>query len=178
VTHRTFLQRCYIRIGGNRPAAIDVGQLRATRSEHQQKQSSQELHELAGIYRKRGLTPELALRVAEELSAHDALGAHARDELGITEAQRARPVQAAIASAASFSAGSLLPLLAVWTAPVTYLRSATIAVTMVSLLLTGALAAYTGGAPVVRGALRLFGWGALAMLATELVGRLFHTSVS
>jgi vacuolar iron transporter family protein len=141
-------------------------------------QSSQELHELAGIYRKRGLTAELAQRVAEELTAHDALAAHARDELGIIESQRARPVQAAMASAASFSVGSLLPLLAAWISPATYLRAATIAVTMISLLLTGGLAAYTGGAPVVRGALRLFVWGALAMLVTELVGRLFHSSVS
>ena len=141
-------------------------------------QSSQELHELAGIYRARGLSPELAQRVAEELSAHDALAAHARDELGITEAQRARPVQAALASAASFSVGALLPLAAALVAPAALLRPVTIGCTMLSLLLTGALAAYTRGASVVRGALRLVVWGALAMLATELVGRLFHTSVS
>jgi vacuolar iron transporter family protein len=141
-------------------------------------QSSQELHELAGHYRARGLSPELAQRVAEELSAHDALAAHARDELGITEAQRARPVQAALTSAASFSVGSLLPLAAALVAPAAHLSAFTIGSTMLSLLLTGALAAYTGGAPVLRGALRLVVWGSLAMLATEGVGRLFHTAVS
>lgn len=141
-------------------------------------QSAQEMHELASIYRARGLSPELAQRVAEELSAQDALAAHARDELGITEAQRARPVQAALASAGSFSVGALLPLAAALVAPAAYVRPITIGGTMFSLLLTGALAAYTGGASVVRGAVRLVVWGALAMLATELVGRLFHTSVS
>lgn len=141
-------------------------------------QGPQELQELAGIYVKRGLTPELALRVAEQLTAHDALGSHARDELGITESQRARPLQAAFASAASFSAGAVLPLLTVWIVPVTYLRPTAVVVTMISLLLTGGLAAFTGGAPIVRGALRLLVWGALAMLATELVGRLFHAPVS
>jgi len=131
-----------------------------------------ELHELTSIYEGRGLDPDLARKVAEALTAHDALAAHSRDELGITEAQRARPLQAALASAAAFSAGSLLPMASVLVAPASAVREAIVAVTLVSLLLTGALAAWTGGAPIARGAIRLVVWGSLAMLATELVGRL------
>jgi VIT1/CCC1 family predicted Fe2+/Mn2+ transporter len=137
--------------------------------------SAAELRELEGIYRRRGLSPELARRVAEELTARDALDAHARDELGITETLRARPVQAALASAASFTVGALLPLAAVLFAPATRLQPVTIPFTLLSLLVTGGLAARTGGASIVRGATRLVFWGALAMLATHLVGRLFHT---
>jgi VIT1/CCC1 family predicted Fe2+/Mn2+ transporter len=136
-----------------------------------------ELTELTNIYIERGLSPELAARVARELTEKDALGAHARDELGITDRGRARPVQAALASAAAFSVGSLLPLSALALAPPSQLEPATIAVTLVSLLLTGALAAHTGGAAIGRGALRLVLWGSLAMLATNLVGRLFHVTV-
>jgi VIT1/CCC1 family predicted Fe2+/Mn2+ transporter len=132
-----------------------------------------ELLELAGIYVKRGLSHELARRVAEELTAKDALDAHARDELGITEAQRARPLEAALASAASFAAGSVLPLAGVLVAPVGRVNETTTALTLVSLLMTGGLAAYTGGASVVRGALRLTFWGALAMAVTAVVGRVF-----
>ena len=132
-----------------------------------------ELHELAGIYVKRGLSAGLAQRVAEELTAKDALDAHARDELGITDNGRARPVQAALASFTSFSVGALLPLISVLVAPAGQLGSATIVITLVSLALTGGLAARTGGAPVTRGALRLVFWGALAMAVTSLVGRLF-----
>ncbi len=133
-----------------------------------------ELLELAGIYVKRGLSHELARRVAEELTAKNALDAHARDELGITDAQRARPLQAALASAASFTVGSVLPLGGSWLAPAGRVQAVTTALTLVSLALTGALAAFTGGAPVVRGALRLVFWGALAMGTTALVGRLFN----
>lgn len=119
-----------------------------------------ELRELAGIYVKRGLSPELARRVAEELTARDALDAHARDELGITDAQRARPIQAALASATSFIAGASLPLAGVVLASSGRLEQTTILLTLISLLMTGALAAYTGGAPILRGALRLVFWGA------------------
>jgi VIT1/CCC1 family predicted Fe2+/Mn2+ transporter len=133
-----------------------------------------ELLELAGIYVKRGLSHELARRVAEELSAKNALDAHARDELGITDAQRARPLQAALASAASFTAGSVLPLSGSWIAPATRIQEVTTALTLVSLAVTGGLAAFTGGASVVRGAVRLVFWGALAMGTTALVGRLFN----
>jgi vacuolar iron transporter family protein len=139
--------------------------------------SKLELHELASIYRKRGLSRKLAQRVAEELTARDALDAHARDELGITEAQRAHPIQAALASAASFAVGSILPLIGAFLAPVAPLELTTILLTFISLLITGGLAAYTGGAPVLRGALRLVFWGALAMTAPNLVGRLFNTPV-
>jgi VIT1/CCC1 family predicted Fe2+/Mn2+ transporter len=139
--------------------------------------ATMELHELAGIYRQRGLSPELAQRVAEELTANDALEAHARDELGITEAQRARPIQAALASATAFGVGSILPLAGVLLAPAALLQPVTIVLTLVSLILTGGLAAHTGGAPVFRGALRLVFWGSLAMLATSLVGRLFNAPV-
>jgi vacuolar iron transporter family protein len=136
-------------------------------------QAQAELQELANIYRKRGLSSELAQRVAEELTAKDALDAHARDELGITDLQRARPLQAALASAAAFAVGSVLPLLGTLVAPAAVLEPTIISVTLLSLLLTGALAAYMGGAPVLRGALRLAFWGAMAMAATNLVGRLF-----
>jgi VIT1/CCC1 family predicted Fe2+/Mn2+ transporter len=137
-------------------------------------QSQAELQELAEIYRKRGLSPELAQRVAVELTAKDALDAHARDELGITDAQRARPVQAASTSAASFAAGAILPLAGTLLAPSSLLELTITLLTLVSLMITGGLAAFTGGAPVVRGALRLVFWGALAMAATNLVGRLFE----
>ena len=136
-----------------------------------------ELRELAGIYVKRGLSQELAQRVAAELTAKDALDAHARDELGITEGQRARPIQAALASAAAFAVGSVLPLAGVLLAPPALLQRTTIVLTLVSLLITGGLAARTGGAPVLRGALRLVFWGSLAMLVTHLVGRLFDAPV-
>ena len=139
--------------------------------------SRRELHELAGIYRKRGLSRELAQRVAEELTAKNALEAHARDELGITESHRARPIQAALTSAASFAVGALLPLAGVFLAPRAFLQTTIILLTLISLLLTGGLAARTGGAPVLRGALRLAFWGSLAMLATNLVGRLFNAPV-
>jgi vacuolar iron transporter family protein len=133
-----------------------------------------ELAELTSIYARRGLPPALAREVAEHLTAHDALGSHARDELGITDTLRARPVQAALASAAAFGVGSLLPIAAVLLAPPTQVQSATIATTLLALSLSGALAAWTGGASRWRGALRVVSWGALAMAATALIGRLFQ----
>lgn len=139
--------------------------------------SKLELRELAGIYRKRGLSPQLADQVAEELTAKDALGAHARDELGITETRKARPIQAALASAASFAVGSSLPLAGAYFAPARLLERTVFVFTLVSLLITGGVAAQTGGAPILRGALRLVFWGLLAMVATNLVGRLFDVSV-
>jgi VIT1/CCC1 family predicted Fe2+/Mn2+ transporter len=132
-----------------------------------------ELLELAHIYVKRGLQPALAREVAEQLTAHDALASHARDELGITEALRARPLLAALASAAAFAVGSLLPIAAVLLAPAGRMETVTIATTLVALALSGALAARTGGASMARGALRVVFWGALAMAAAALVGRLF-----
>ena len=136
-----------------------------------------ELFELAGIYVRRGLTPELARQVAEQLTAHDALASHARDELGITEALRARPLQAALASAAAFAAGSLLPVAAVVLAPAGAVQSTVVAATLAALAGSGALAAWAGDAPAWRGAVRVAFWGALAMGAASLIGRLFDVRV-
>lgn len=136
-----------------------------------------ELQELTHIYMQRGLTPELAKQVAQQLTAHDALGAHARDELGITESLRARPLQAALASAAAFAAGAVLPILAVLLAPAGRIAPVVVAVTMAALLLSGGLAAQVGGAGVLRGALRVGFWGAMAMAAAALIGRLFDVQV-
>jgi VIT1/CCC1 family predicted Fe2+/Mn2+ transporter len=133
--------------------------------------------ELAGIYEARGLAPDLALQVAEQLMAHDALGAHARDELGIHEVTRARPIQAAAASAASFAVGAAPPVIlaAFLTAPV--LTPVIGGVSIVLLLVLGSVAARLGGAPLLRGALRVAFWGAVAMGATALVGHLFGAAV-
>ena len=131
--------------------------------------------ELARIYVGRGLTPELARQVADQLMAHDALGAHARDELGMSEATRARPIQAALASAAAFAAGATLPLLLVLFLPVAAFTPAIVGSSLVLLVALGAVAARLGGAPVVRGAARVAFWGAVAMGCTALVGRLFGT---
>jgi vacuolar iron transporter family protein len=137
----------------------------------------QELDELAGIYAERGLSPELARQVAIELSAHDTLGAHARDELGISETVSARPVQAALASAATFTVGAALPLAAAWLAPEGRLGLVVAGGSLVFLASLGALAARTGGAPVGVAAWRVTFWGALAMAITWGVGRLFGAVV-
>jgi len=136
-----------------------------------------ELAELTHIYVKRGLQPMLAKQVAEQLTAHDALASHARDELGITDTLRARPVQAALSSAAAFTVGSMLPIAAVVLAPAGHVEPVTIATTLVALSISGALAAWAGGASVTRGAMRVVFWGALAMVAAALVGRLFDALV-
>jgi VIT1/CCC1 family predicted Fe2+/Mn2+ transporter len=133
--------------------------------------------ELATIYQGRGLTPTLAAEVATQLMAHDALGAHARDELGHSELTLARPLQAALASAASFAVGAALPLLVVLLLPLTAVIPATIGASLVLLAALGALAARLGGARPARGALRVTFWGAVAMGATALIGRLFGTVV-
>jgi len=132
-----------------------------------------ERSELAGIYEKRGLSPELALQVADQLTARDALGAHARDELGIHELTRARPVQAAVASAASFAVGAAPPALLAALMPPHLLTMGVGGVTIVLLLALGAVAARLGGASLTRGALRVAFWGAVAMVSTAVVGRLF-----
>ncbi len=140
-------------------------------------QPQYELDELAEIYRQRGLAPELAHQVAKQLTARDALGAHARDELGITDELRARPLQAALASAAAFTCGALLPIAATALAPDAWLTPVVVATTLLGLFGSGALAARTGGAPVLRGALRVFFWGALAMAASHGIGLLFDARV-
>ncbi|MBA3852990.1 MAG: hypothetical protein C0503_01165 [Gemmatimonas sp.] len=140
-------------------------------------QPEAELAELAGIYESRGLSPDLAKQVAAQLTAHDALGAHARDELGLTEASTARPLQASLASAASFAVGAALPVLIVAFAPAASLSRLVIGSTLVLLSILGALAAKVGGAPVGRAAFRVAFWGAIAMAASAGVGRLFGTQV-
>jgi len=135
-----------------------------------------ELDELAAIYRRRGLDPALARTVAEQLTRHDALAAHARDELGITDELRARPVQAAVSSAAAFCAGAALPVLAALLAPRAHVEAVVAAATVAGLLLSGSAAAALGGAPVLRGALRVGFWGVFAMLAASAVGRLFDVA--
>lgn len=137
-----------------------------------------ELMELAGIYVKRGLDPKLAREVALRMTEHDALAAHVRDELGITDQMTARPVQAAVFSAVSFAAGAALPLLLALMVPVGLIMPVVAAGSLVFLAVLGAVAARAGGASMQKGAFRVLFWGALAMAATALVGRLFGTSVS
>lgn len=137
-----------------------------------------EHEELADIYVGRGLDRSFATQVAQQLMAHDALQAHARDELGITDALTARPIQAALASAASFAAGAIVPLLMVSFSPQSLLLPLVAIVSLFCLAVLGAVAAQVGGAPVLTGALRVMFWGALAMAATAGVGALFGTRMS
>ena len=137
-----------------------------------------ERKELAAIYVGRGLDAELAKQVADQLMAHDALGAHARDELGISQTLSARPVQAALASAGSFAMGAALPLLVTAAAPVAQLIPVVGGTSLMFLALLGAMAARAGGAAVGVGAFRVTFWGALAMAATAGVGALFGTTVA
>lgn len=132
-----------------------------------------ERRELAGIYVARGLDPALAKQVADQLMAHDALGAHAQDELGISKALSARPVQAAFASAGSFAVGAALPLLAAALLPAALLIPLVAGTSLVFLALLGGVAARAGGAGIAAGAWRVTFWGALAMGITAAVGALF-----
>ena len=136
-----------------------------------------ERRELGAIYEARGLTPELAAQVAEQLTAHDALAAHSRDELGISETLAARPVQAAFASALTFTAGAALPLLTALLVPRANAELAIVATALLFLIGLGALSARAGGAPAAKAAARVAFWGALAMGLTFGVGRLFGTVV-
>ena len=131
--------------------------------------------ELMAIYVARGLDPSLAKQVAAQLMRHDALGAHARDELGISETFRARPIQAALASAGAFAVGAAMPLLAAAMAPAAGLIPIVSGTSLVFLALLGGLAARAGGAGVTMGAIRVTFWGALAMAVTAGVGWLFGT---
>ena len=140
-------------------------------------QPEHEHQELAAIYVKRGLSSELAVQVAEQLMAHDALGAHARDELGISDTLSARPVQAAFTSALTFSVGAALPLLAALVAPPTLILPVVAGVSLVVLTSLGALSARAGGAPILRASLRVVFWGALAMGLTAGVGKLFGAAM-
>ena len=132
-----------------------------------------EAAELAGIYMQRGLDAELARQVAAQLMARDALGAHIRDELGISETVSAKPLQAAITSALAFTVGAGLPLLSAWLSPDKALALVVGATSLLFLVILGGLAAYTGGAGILRGISRVTFWGALAMAITAGVGRLF-----
>lgn len=137
----------------------------------------QEQAELAAIYLSRGLDADLASQVATQLMRHDALGAHARDELGISETLTARPVQAALASAATFASGATLPLVIVLLVPVSTLLWAVSVGSLIFLALLGSLAARTGGAPVRPAALRVTFWGALAMAATAGIGAIVGVAI-
>ena len=137
-----------------------------------------ERQELADIYTNRGLEASLAMEVATQLMAKDALGAHARDELGVTDALSAKPIQAALTSAASFAIGAIVPLLVSWLAPQDVLLYAVAGISLVCLAILGAIAAQVGGAPIVIGAGRVMFWGALAMAVTAGVGALFGTHAS
>lgn len=145
--------------------------------QHLASEPEYELQELAAIYEDRGLEPKLSVEVAKQLMAHDALGAHARDELGITEVMSARPLQAAVFSAVSFAAGAALPLAVAWLTSGSTLIWAVAAGSLVFLTMLGAIAAKAGGAPMLTGAARLLFWGAVAMAATAVVGRLFGAVV-
>ena len=136
-----------------------------------------EKNELAQIYEDRGLTSDLARQVAEQLMRRDALGAHARDEIGITEEAKARPIQAALSSAATFTIGAALPLLVAWLAPLPNLISLVAASSLIFLAVLGGIAARAGGAPILRASIRVTFWGALAMLLTAGIGRLFEVAV-
>jgi VIT1/CCC1 family predicted Fe2+/Mn2+ transporter len=148
-------------------ADLEVEQL-SLQNEFQKEQA-----ELADIYVRRGLDPELAQRVAVQLMAFDALGAHARDDIGISDATAARPIVAAITSALSFASGGAVPLLAATLATRAALIPVVVAVSLLLLALVGALAAHIGGARIVPGMLRVLAWGAIAMSVTGLAGTLF-----
>lgn len=136
-----------------------------------------EREELSNIYVARGLDKNLAQRVAEQLMAHDALGAHARDELGLSDVHMARPIQAALASAVSFAAGATLPVLLVAFTPISSIIVVVSVSSLAFLGILGSIAAKAGGASIIRGALRVTFWGALAMAATAAIGHVFGAVV-
>lgn len=158
-------------------ADTERAELELERAELAADRESEE-RELATIYVKRGVDPDLALTVAQQLMAHDALAAHARDELGLSEQLAARPIQAALASAAMFAIGAGLPILTVVGAPYAHIVLVVSAVSLICLAALGALSARIGGAPAWLGTARVTFWGAVAMAATAAVGILFGTSVS
>lgn len=132
-----------------------------------------ELRELTGIYIQRGLSPELAKQVAQALSTHDPLAAHARDELGLHDMNQAQPLQAALASALAFASGAILPLITAWLAPHAQAQTWLTVSTLPFLALLGIVAARTGGASIIKSVSRIVIWGALAMAATALIGHWF-----
>lgn len=138
---------------------------------------AEEEAELASIYEGRGLTPETARLVARELTEHDALDAHMRDELGLSEINAARPLQAAFTSALTFSAAGAVPILAAVLAPAAAIVPSVVIVTLIALFLLGVLGAYAGGAPMMHAGFRVLGWGVLAMIVTAAIGKLFGVAV-
>ena len=164
----------YVSVSSQRDA--ELADLRVERRELEEDPEG-ELAELAGIYAARGLEPDLALRVAEQLSAGDRLAAHARDELGLAADALARPFQAAWTSALSFTAGAALPLAAIAATPGTARIPVTAGVTLIALAALGALGARLGGAAVGRAAARVAAWGAAAMALTGAIGALVGASV-
>jgi vacuolar iron transporter family protein len=132
-----------------------------------------EKNELADIYEERGLDPELAIQVADQLMAHDALGAHARDEIGLVESARAQPILAAFASAGTFTVGAALPLLTAWVVAGPGLIPFVAVLSLIFLAALGGIAARAGGASILIGAIRVTFWGALAMFLTAMVGNFF-----
>jgi len=136
-----------------------------------------EVSELAAIYQERGLSAETAQRVAEELTAHDALGAHVRDELGLSENLAANPMQAAFASGVTFSIAAAVPLIAALLAPAGSIIVVVLVVTVMALAILGAMGAKAGGAPLRPAMIRVVGWGVFAMVVTAAIGRLFGVSV-
>ena len=153
----------------NADLAKERGEL-ATQADH-------ELDELTAIYVSRGLDERLAKEVAVQLTAHDSLSAHAREELGITETLMAKPVQASLSSAAAFAIGAFVPILACLVTPIGSISLVTIVATVVTLAGLGAVAAYIGGASVWRGAVRVTFWGVLAMAITAAVGKMFGAAL-
>ncbi|MGO4894621.1 VIT1/CCC1 transporter family protein [Flavobacterium sp. W21_SRS_FM6] len=149
----------------------------ALEQQHLNENWTAEVHELATIYRKRGLDSELALTVAKKLMEVDPLGSHARDELGITELAQGNPLQAALFSALSFSAGAALPLITVLLFSVENLIPTIIIISLGSLVLLGGVSAHVGGASKTKAALRVLIWGALAMLVSMGIGQLFEVTV-
>ena len=140
-------------------------------------QPEAELEELAQIYMTRGVSPDLSRQVARQLMDHDDLGAHARDDLGLSEVLDARPMQAALASAASFTVGALLPLLALAVTPLAQTITVVSVTSLLSLALLGLLSARAGGAPVLKAVTRVTLWGALAMAVTAAIGHFFGAVV-
>ena len=149
----------------------------AMEAEALEKYPDEELNELAAIYQKRGLDAHLALEVARQMTSHNALEAHARDEIGITDELSANPLQAAFWSALAFVVGGVVPVISVAFIPNALLLYAIPAIVVVLLAILGATASFIGGASPLRGALRVCFWGVLAMLLTALVGNLFDVSL-
>jgi VIT1/CCC1 family predicted Fe2+/Mn2+ transporter len=136
-----------------------------------------ELEELVTIYEERGLSPKTSQLVAKELTAHDALGAHIRDELGLSDIHAANPIQAALTSGATFSVAGAIPLIGAVLAPTDYVINTVLVVTIFALGILGYLGAKAGGAPIIPSLVRIIGWGVFAMMATAAIGRMFGVTV-